>query len=107
MHPFDEFERSGIVPLCDDHCENALSQLVGLPRWVVSLENGPHRQSVFCNREATVEDGLQLRGQRPEIAMPERLGMLQSVPGANCLEDLHPSSVVYRFESITRRHEVF
>ena len=66
MHPFDEFESSGIVPLCDDHCENALSQLVGLPRRVVPLENGSHRQSVFCNHEATVEDGLQLRGQQPK-----------------------------------------
>ena len=86
MRALDILEGPSIVPLCYDGRQNALCQLVVLPRRMVTLKYRPHRQSVLGNCEATVEDRLQLRGQRSEVSAPKRLGMLKAVTGADRLE---------------------
>jgi hypothetical protein len=106
MRALDIFEGPGSVPLRDDRCQDALCQLIILPRRMVSLKYRSHRQTVFSNCEATVEDRFQLWGQRPEVSVPERLGVLEAVAGADRLENLHRPRLVDCFERVTRRHEM-
>jgi hypothetical protein len=39
--------------------------------------------------------------------MPERLGMLKTITGADSLENFHQSSIIHRFEGVARWHEMF
>jgi hypothetical protein len=106
MRALDVFEGPGIVPLRDDRCQDALCQLIILPRRMVSLKYRSHWQTVLGDCEATVEDRFQLWGQRSEVSVPEGLGVLKAVAGADRLENLHRPRLVDCFERVARRHEV-
>ena len=85
---FHKLQRACIVPLCHDQSQHLLCVCILLPARVIALEDGTHGEAILGYREGSVENGFQFSREIPKVSVPERFGVLQTVAGTHCPEDL-------------------
>ena len=55
---------------------------------MIALEDGSHREAILGYREGSVENSFQFSREISEVSVPGRFGVLQTVAGTHCPEDL-------------------